>query len=130
MNARRISKVMTLAVLLWVAAGALAEANKKTVKLFDPATIGGIQLKAGEYSVAWDGEGPNVELKIMQGKKVLATAPAHAVDLKQAPDSDGTATKTNGDGSRAVSQVFFRGQTRAFEIGADASQTAAVDAKK
>lgn len=128
MNTLKISRVMTLGVLLLIALGALAETNKKTVKLFDPATIGGTQLKAGEYSVAWEGAGPNVEVKIMQGKKVLATVPAHVIELKQAPDSDGTATHTT-DGQRVVSQVFFRGQTRAIELG-DASQTAAADLKK
>ena len=130
MNALRISRALILGVALLLAMGASAETHKKSVKLFDPATMGQTQLKAGDYSVVWEGEGPNFELKVVQGKKVVATVPAHSVDLKKAPDSDGTATKTNADGSRAVSQIFFRGQTRAFEIGGDGSQTAAIDPKK
>jgi hypothetical protein len=130
MNALRISKALVLGVALLLAMGAFAEANKKSVKLFDAATIGGTLLKPGEYSVVWEGEGPNVELKVMQGKKVVATVPAHSVDLKHAPDSDGTSTKTNADGGRAVSQIFFRGQTQAFEVNLAGSQTAAINPKK
>jgi hypothetical protein len=110
--------------------GAFAETHKKSVKLFDPATLGETQLKAGDYSVVWEGEGPNFKLNLVQGKKVVATVPAHSVDLNRAPDSDGTATKTNADGSRAISQIFFRGHARAFEIGGDGPQTAAIDPKK
>jgi hypothetical protein len=129
MKALRVSKGLILGIALALATGALAEANKKTVKLFEPATIGGTQLKPGEYSVTWEGEGPSVELKVMQGKKVLAAVPAQSVDLKRVPDSDGTTTKKNADGSPAVSQIFFRGQTRAFEV-AETAQAAAVNSKK
>jgi hypothetical protein len=33
---------------------------------------GGKQLKAGNYSVQWDGNGPNVQLNILRGKSVVA----------------------------------------------------------
>jgi hypothetical protein len=130
MSALRISRALILGVALLPAMGAFAETHKKSVKLFDPATLGETQLKAGDYSVVWEGEGPNFKLNLVQGKKVVATVPAHSVDLNRAPDSDGTATKTNADGSRAISQIFFRGHARAFEIGGDGPQTAAIDPKK
>lgn len=129
MNALRISKVFALSMALFLTTAAFA-ANKKTVKLFEPATIGGAQLQPGEYSVSWDGDGSNVELRVMSDSKVVATAPAHSVELKPAPGSDGTTTKVNADGSRAISQIFFRGQTRAFEVGGDAAQAAVVNRKK
>ena len=44
--------------------------------------VNGKQLGAGDYTVKWDGNGPNVEVNILQGKNVVATVPAHMVDLE------------------------------------------------
>jgi len=104
--------------------------EKGSMKLFDPAVVGGVQLAPGEYNVTWEGSGPNVELKVAKGSKVLAKAPARTVELKNAPPSDGTTTKSNAEGKTAVSQIFFRGKTRALEIGTDTPATQAVAERK
>ena len=36
----------------------------------------------------WDGTGPNVQLNILKGNKVVATTPARLVDLSRSPNSD------------------------------------------
>jgi hypothetical protein len=72
------SLVMGLAVLLASSAFAATKAN---LALQNPTTINGTKLKAGEYRLEWDGSGPNVEVSITQGKKVVAKVPAKVVDL-------------------------------------------------
>jgi hypothetical protein len=125
MKLSNITNQLVLGAALVLATNAFA-AEKASMKLFDTAVVGGVQLAPGDYNVTWEGTGPNVELKIAKGNKVIATAPAHTVELKNAPPSDGTTTKSNAEGKTAVSQIFFRGKTRAFEITPDMAQGQAI----
>jgi hypothetical protein len=48
--------------------------------LADSGQVGSTQLKAGDYKAIWDGTGKDVQVKILQGKNVVATVPAKLVD--------------------------------------------------
>ena len=108
------SVVMGLAVLL--ASSAFA-ANKANLSLLNPTTVNGTQLKAGDYKLEWDGSGPNVEVSILQGKKVLAKVPAKVVDLNKAPDNSAAVVNRNEDGSSTLSSVRFAGKKYALDLG-------------
>jgi hypothetical protein len=110
------SKKLVLGAALLMAASAFA-ANKGTLAVSSPVNVGGKQLSAGEYSVQWDGSGPNVQASIMKGKKVVATAPAHMIDLNQSAVSDSAVLRTNSDGSRELAQARFSGRKFALEFG-------------
>jgi hypothetical protein len=125
MQATNFANRLVLGAALLLATSAFA-AEKGSMKLFDPAVVGGVQLAAGEYNVMWEGTGPNVELKIQKGNKVVATAPAHTVELKNVPPSDGTTAKPNREGKMALSEIFFHGKTRALEIAPNSAQTQAI----
>jgi hypothetical protein len=129
MKAVNFANSLVLGVALVLATNAFA-AEKASMKLFDPAFVGGVQLAPGDYNVSWEGNGPNVELKIAKGNKVVATAPAQTIELKSVPPSDGTTTKANAEGKTAVSEIFFRGKTRAFEIAPNATSNQAIAQSK
>lgn len=95
-------------------------AEKGSMKLIQPAVVGGVQLAPGDYNLSWEGTGPNVQLKVTKDGKSVATVPAHAIELKETPAANGTNTKLNAEGKPAVSEVFFRGKTHALEIAPDA----------
>jgi hypothetical protein len=116
MNTKNFVKTLVLGGALLMAAAAFA-ANKGTLAVSTPINVGGKQLAAGEYSVQWDGSGPNVEASIMKGRKVLATAPAHMVELNQSASSDSAVLRTNGDGSHDLAQARFSGKKFALEFG-------------
>jgi hypothetical protein len=82
-----------------------------------PVTINGATLKAGDYTVEWNGSGSNVELSITQGKKVLAKVPAHVVDLETASNSNATVIRRNDDGTNSLTGVRFGGKKFALEVG-------------
>ncbi len=84
MSVSKISKGLLLGLALLLATSGFA-ANKGSLQVNDPVTINGKQLASGTYSVTWDGAGPNVELNILKGKNVVATVPAHMLDLEQSP---------------------------------------------
>jgi hypothetical protein len=107
------SLILGLAVLLASSAFAATKAN---LHLTDQTNINGTTLKAGDYKLAWDGTGPNVEVSIMQGKTVLTKVPGKVVDL-QSPAVNDAAIVTNGDGARSLAGARFEGKKFALELG-------------
>ena len=59
----------------------------------------------------------NVEVSIVQGKKVVTKVPAKVVDLDKAASNDAALLKQNGDGSTTLSGARFQGKKFALELG-------------
>jgi len=110
----RLVIVMGLALLL--TSGAFA-ATKADLTLQSPTTINGAQLKPGDYKLQWEGSGPNVEVSIQQGKKVIAKVPAKVVDLNVASQNNAAILRMNGDGTSTLAGARFEGKKFALEIG-------------
>jgi len=108
------SAVMGLALLL--TSGAFA-ATKADLTLQSPTTINGAKLKPGDYKLEWDGSGPNVEVSIQQGKKVIAKVPAKVVDLNFPSQNNAAVLRMNGDGTSTLAGARFEGKKFALEIG-------------
>jgi hypothetical protein len=53
-----------------------APKNKKTINLSEPTLIGSITVQPGEYTVEWNGTGPDVQVSFSRGKSTLVTVPA------------------------------------------------------
>ncbi len=117
MKFANISKGLLLGLALLLATSALAAANKGSLQLQDPVTVSGKQLRAGEYSVKWDGNGPNVELSILKGNKVVATSPARLIDLNEKSNRDAVVVQSNGDGSKSLAEIHFSGKKYALALG-------------
>jgi hypothetical protein len=111
-----VSKSLALGLGLLLATSAFA-ATKGSLEISNDVTVNGTKLKAGEYKLQWDGTGPNVELSIMQGKNVLAKAPAHVVDLPTASASNAAVLKRNDDGTSTLTGVRFGGKKLSLELG-------------
>lgn len=114
--------VLTLSLLLAATAFAGSDTHKASLQLLNSAQVNGKQLPAGDYQVKWEGDGPNVEVSIVQGKKVLATTQARMVDLEQKSHDDAAVVQTNADGSKSLSQIRFSGKKFALELGQEAAQ--------
>jgi len=111
-----VSKSLVVGLALTLASSAFA-ASKANLSLNNPTSINGTKLKAGDYKLEWDGSGPNVEVSITQGKKVIAKVPAKVVDLNQAAANDAALLKQNTDGSTTLSGARFQGKKFALELG-------------
>ena len=122
MKISKISKGLLLGLALLLAATAFA-ANKGTLQVSDPITVSGKQITPGEYIVKWEGTGPDVELNILRGKNLVATVPAHMVDLDRAPDRDATVTVVNNSGNKVLSEIRLTGRKQAFAIGAESAKS-------
>ncbi len=71
---------------------------------------GKIQLLAGDYTVQWEGGGPDVELTINRHKKVKATVPAKLVPENSAFDQNATIIRVESDGSRKLTAIRLSGK--------------------
>jgi hypothetical protein len=121
MKFQSISKSLLLGLALLLATAAFAASNKGSVQFLDPVTVSGKQVPAGDYSVKWDGNGPNVEVNILKGNKVVATTPARLIDLNQKQDSDAAVVKSNEDGSKSLTEIHFGGKKYALAIGQESA---------
>ena len=119
MKALKISGFVVLALML--ASSAFA-ANNGSFSVRDSISVNGTQLQPGDYKVAWSGNGSNVEVNIMKGNKVVATTPAHMVDLNSASRDNASVLNTNADGSRSLSQIRFAGKKYALALGSESAQ--------
>ena len=109
-------KSLVLGLALMLASSAFA-ATKANLQLSHPVTVNGTTLKAGDYVVQWEGDGPNVELSILQGKNVVAKAPAHVVELATPAADDAAVTQKNDSGPNSLAGIRFQGKKLSLEFG-------------
>ena len=115
------SKSLFLGLALLLATSALA-ANKGSLQIQEPTSVNGTRLAPGDYKLEWDGNGPSVELSIMQGRKVIAKVPAHVVDLSKPAQNDAAVVKNSEDGTKTLSEVRLSGKKFAFAVGEEAAK--------
>jgi hypothetical protein len=123
------SKGLLLGLALLLATSAFA-ANKGSLQVSDTVNVSGKSLAAGEYNVKWEGNGPNVELNILQGKKMVATIPARLIDLDRSAVGNMAVLKRNGDGSRSLAEIRFAGKIYALALGDESAKADAGDSTK
>jgi len=124
MNASKICKGLLLGLALLLATSVFAS-NKGDLQISDPVTVNGTKINPGEYTVKWDGNGPNVELNILRGKNVVATVPARMVDLDSTPSRNSAVTIVGSDGSKTLNEIRFSGKKYALAVGAESAKAEA-----
>jgi hypothetical protein len=110
-----VAKSLVVGVALLLASSAFA-ATKGQLQLQSPTMVNGTQLKAGDYKLEWEGTGPDVEVSILQGKKVVAKVPAKVVELKTKAQDNSAIVSNNTDGTSSLAGVHFAGKTTALEL--------------
>lgn len=123
MKLSMISKGLLLGLALVVASSAFA-ANQGSLQVQEPFTVSGQHLPAGEYKVKWEGTGSDVQVSILKGGKVVATSPAHILELKDSASQDSAVVRHNDDGSRSLAEIRFSGKKVGLALG---SETAKAD---
>ena len=115
MNRNILLKSLVFGLALLLATSALAS-NKGSLHVQEAVQVNGQQVPAGDYQLRWDGSGSNVELSIMQGKKVVTKTAAKLVELDH-PSAYDSAVVDSTSGSPTISQVRFAGKKYALAIG-------------
>src|SRR5277367_4935953 len=110
-----VSKSLVMGLALMLASSAFAS-TKANLHLNNPTSINGTKVKPGDYKLVWDGSGPDVEVSIMQGKTVLAKAPAKVVDLTSPASNNAAVVTRKDDGSTTLAGARFEGKKFAIEL--------------
>jgi hypothetical protein len=121
--------LLGLTLLLATSMFAATNNNKGSLATMSDFTVNGKTLPAGEYQLKWEGSGPSVQLNIMKGKTVVATTPAHLVDLQQTSASDSAVLRDSAQG-HSLAEVRFSGKKYALQIGDEAANSEAGGASK
>jgi hypothetical protein len=115
----------TLVLALTSSAFAATDSHKSSFEIGAPTQVNGTTLPAGEYTAQWEGSGPAVQVNILQGKKVVATAPAQLVAL-ESKASDTQAEVLNGtNGERELTALQFAGKKVSLKLGAESAKAQA-----
>jgi hypothetical protein len=119
MKFANVSKGLLLGLSLLLATSLFAvntHVNKGALQLENSVTVSGKTVPAGDYSVKWEGTGSNVQVNILKGSAVIASTTARVVDLEESSASNSTLLRSNGDGSKSLSEIRFNGKKYALAI--------------
>ncbi|HXO37392.1 MAG TPA: hypothetical protein VN872_02075 [Candidatus Acidoferrum sp.] len=120
---RIIFAILTLA--LTTSAFAASDSHKSSFEISAATQVNGTTIPAGEYTAKWEGPGPTVQLSIMQGSKVLATAPAQVVTLDRAATDTQAEVRNGSNGERELTALQFQGKKISLELGTQSTKTQA-----
>ena len=124
-RARRITyALMSFAMLFATTAFA---ADKGSLHVQSTTMAGTTLLHAGEYTVQWEGPGPDVELKIKLHNRVKATVPAKVIPLDQPLREDAAILDNDGNGGRRLLEIRFFGKKFFLQIEPQSASTACGD---
>ena len=123
MNTKHITKGLLFGASLLLATLAFA-GEKATLKVYESVKVNGTTLAPGKYELAWESTGSTVQVSIRQGANTLATVPAAVETAKAVPAGTGYSTKTEGDGTKSVSSIFFAGKKVSLNLDQQAVASA------
>jgi hypothetical protein len=89
-------RYLLISFTMFLATTAFA-ATKGFLYVQSTAMVGERRLPAGEYTVQWEGAGPDIELKIKLHDRVIDAVRAKVIPLDQPPREDAAALGTGGD---------------------------------
>jgi hypothetical protein len=89
--------------------------NETRVTLSDSVQVGTTDLKPGDYTLQWDGNGPDVQVKVLKGKNVVTTVPAKLA-LATNGHANAITTRTVGN-VKTLDEVDFAGGKQSLVFG-------------
>jgi hypothetical protein len=124
MKMSRISIMLFGGALLFSSAALAGETNKVKLHLADKVVVDGKPLEAGDYRVEWDGSGPAVQVKFLQGKQTVATLSAHLTEQPDRNPQDAYSTAPEPDGSSELTAIYPGGKRVALQFEQSAASGA------
>jgi hypothetical protein len=119
------SSLKGIFLALMVLAGSALAASKGSLQLQHPTSVAGKQLAQGNYTLRWEGSGDQVELKIYQGKNVVASTSARIVKVEHPTASDSAVVNSDAEGGFSLSEIRFGRKSYALQLMNDAGGAAA-----
>jgi hypothetical protein len=117
--------------LLFSSAVLAGDSNKGSLQLYEKTNVEGKLLNPGHYTVTWEGSGPDVQVTVLEGKRTVATFPAHLTEQTTKNTEDAYGSSAEADGSRSLTAIYPNGKRFSIEVGQTAaSQPSSTPASK
>jgi hypothetical protein len=117
--------------LLFSSAVLAGDANKGSLQLYEKTNVEGKLLNPGHYTITWEGSGPDVQVTVLEGKRTVATFPAHLTEQTTKNTEDAYGSSAEADGSRSLTAIYPNGKRFSIEVGQTAaSQPSSTPASK
>jgi hypothetical protein len=97
--------------------------DSATVTFDRTVMLNGTQIPAGHYRVQWEGSGTSVKASLIQGKKVVATAPATLVEGKTGYD-EAYEVEDEGNSAGVLHTIQWRNRSLRFDQPDDSANPA------
>jgi hypothetical protein len=120
MKTARIAMGVFGAGLLF-ASGAFAQELKGRLHLDETVAVAGTQVKPGDYKVEWKGDGPQVEVSLVQGKRTVATFPGRVSEQAAASIANAYSVNDASSGAKSIDSIYFAGKRYVLQIEGSAS---------
>jgi hypothetical protein len=124
MKSTLFSRIIFATLVLTLATSAFAanDSHKGSFEIGAPTQVNGTTLPAGEYTAQWEGSGPTAQINIMQGKKVVATAPAQVVALDSKARDTQAEVLNGSNGQRELKVLQFAGKKVSLQLGTESAK--------
>jgi hypothetical protein len=120
MQMKRIATVKPGVILLTVLTASIpgfaANTGSTSLHLSTSTKVGSNNLPAGDYKITWtdsDASSSDTEVSFVQGRKVVATAPAKLVHVKN--DTTSLQTNTEPDGIAVLEEIHLAHVNLSFD---------------
>jgi hypothetical protein len=90
--------------------------NETRVTLSDSVQVGTTGLKPGDYTLQWEGNGPDVQVKVLKGRNLVATVPARLEQGTSGRNADAITIRSVSN-VKTLDQVDFAGGKRSLVFG-------------
>jgi hypothetical protein len=114
---RMLARIAPFAFALAISVSAYAGPSRSgDLTLFHNAQLNGTTIPAGDYTVMYEPAGTSTQVKIMQGKKEVATATGQLKELASKPEHNQVVV-AQGSGTPTVTEIDFSNSKKAITFG-------------
>jgi len=125
-----VSRIGLACALLAFLAGSAWASSKGPLLLQHPTSVAGMELPGGNYTIKWEGNGEQVEVKIYQGRKEVVSTSGRVLKLESPASYDSAVVTGNGDGIPALTEVRFGGKKFAIHLNSEGGSAGSAGAAR
>jgi hypothetical protein len=113
---RSVRVLVVLSVVLMLTSSVFA--GQRSVYFMKGTYLGETNLPEGQYELTWkkDRDSDVYRVQVQIGTRVVATAEGRLVDRGQRNEGNAVITRSNGNGTREIQEIQFRGKTTVLVI--------------
>jgi hypothetical protein len=98
-----------------------AFAAQKSITLYNDSSLNGQKLTAGDYKLDYQINGSTAEVKLLQNKKVVASATGEVVEAETPANQTAIVRSQNPDGSSSIVEIQLEKNKSSIRFAPDSS---------